>query len=136
MLNLPHGPSPPFPRRFLLPTHASMAGEPLKTLSIWGAVPHFGLLVDFLLALCPPMAEEPLKTLWLGAHATCTACPPHSNLSCQSLLAYSSSMAGEPVKNPFSVTYWVTPKTFLRLFSASSLTPLPAMLDYQPMAHS
>src|SRR5258708_2686414 len=47
MLNLPPGPSPPSPSQFLLTTHASTAGEPLKTLSIWGAVPHFSLSVDF-----------------------------------------------------------------------------------------
>src|SRR5258708_9050512 len=100
-----------------------------STLSIQGPA-----LVQFSASLywhfCPPTAEEPLKYLLLGAHATCTACLPHFNLSCRSLSAYSSSMAGEPVKNPFSVAYWATPKTFLGLFSAYAVSPLAGMLDY------
>src|SRR5258706_711524 len=47
------------------------------------------------------MAEEPLKTLWLGAHATCTACPPHFNLSCQSLSAKQFIHSWGAGKKPF-----------------------------------
>src|SRR5258708_21684054 len=40
LLNLPPGCSPTSPSRSLSTTFASMSGEPLKTCSVWGAVPH------------------------------------------------------------------------------------------------
>src|SRR5258707_1464940 len=56
--------------------------EAIKNPFCLGCSTPFRSFCRFLLALCPPTAEELLKTLLLGAHATHTACPPHSNLSC------------------------------------------------------
>src|SRR5258708_17030970 len=53
--------------------------------------PFLSITIGILLTLLGPML--------LALHA----CPIH--LSCRSLSAYSSSTAGEPVKNPFSVAY-------------------------------
>src|SRR5258708_4294039 len=104
--------------------------EPISCLHHLGCSTPFWSFCRFLLALCPPMAEEPLKTLLLGAHATRTACLPHSNLSCRLLLAKLSIHGWGASKNPFSVAYQVTPKTFLGLFSASVVSPLAGTLDY------
>src|SRR5258708_2354156 len=110
-------PTPPLHQRSVTSTWVltTLWGAPLPTLPIHPAV-AWGNYHTF------------------GAHATCTACLPHFNLSCQSIWQNCSS-AGEPVKNPFSVAYWVTPKTFLGLFSASAVSPLAGTLDYCSMTH-
>src|SRR5258708_37306609 len=58
----------------------------IKNLFCLGPSPYLAFLLTKCLH-CPPTAEELLKTCLLGAHATHTACLPHFNLSCQSLLA-------------------------------------------------
>src|SRR5258707_6093950 len=58
LLNLPPGCSPTSPSRSLLTTCASTAGEPLKTCSVWGAVPHVSFFCRFLLTFCSTTAGE------------------------------------------------------------------------------
>src|SRR5258706_16055231 len=81
------------------------------------------------------MAEEPLKTLWLGAHATCTACPPHFNLSCQSLSAKQFIHSWGAGKKPFLCCLLGNTQDLFRSFSASAVSPLAGMLDYCSMTH-
>src|SRR5258706_16030754 len=76
----------------------------------WGAIKNpfclgfqcpISVFCRFSPAFHPSMAGEPLKTLQLGAHATCTACQPHFNLSCRSLLAKQFIHSWGASKKPF-----------------------------------
>src|SRR5258708_3043898 len=82
------------PPLHLPPGVTSTQCMPLRITSL-GPMAHFP--VDLHRHFWPPMAEELLKTLVLGAMLLALHGCPIQPLSCRLLLAFYSSMAGEPL---------------------------------------
>src|SRR5258708_24884036 len=110
----------------------------------WGAVKNpfclgfqcpISVFVDFHWHSIYPWLRSHYKPFGWGPMLLALHVHPTSTSPVNHYWQNSSSMAGEPVKNPFSVAYWVTPKTFLGLFSASAVSPLAGTLNYCSMTH-